>query len=255
MAFQRGEYRLAVSHFQGSALKGGALPRFYLGRLYLEGKGVARDERRGASLILSAARGDHPGAMALLGELLLSGRGLARDPEQALVWTRRAAEAGSPSAQYRLATLLLEGRGVAADHRQAGVWMRRAALNGVAAAQAGVLRAEFAGQEATVGEAMEVGGGVATAAASRAGGAGAGLYAQIASFRSRSGAESARAAAAVDYGPILDSHHVSLVEVTLAGEPWYRLQVGPHADVAGAKAWCGRFREHYAKGCFVTRRR
>ena len=81
-------FTYAASYF------GDADAQHELGRLYLEGEGVARDLVRAARWLTLAARKNHRGAQATLGDLLFRGEGTLRHAAQGLMWlelARRAA--------------------------------------------------------------------------------------------------------------------------------------------------------------------
>jgi TPR repeat protein len=81
-------FTYAASYF------GDADAQHELGRLYLEGEGVARDLMRAARWLTLAARKNHRGAQATLGDLLFRGEGTLRHVTRGLTWlelARRAA--------------------------------------------------------------------------------------------------------------------------------------------------------------------
>jgi TPR repeat protein len=71
--------------------------------LHLEGRGVARDERRAFELFLRSARAGHTDSKAYVGYALLVGRGTATDVDKARFWLGEAAEAGNVVALVHLA--------------------------------------------------------------------------------------------------------------------------------------------------------
>jgi TPR repeat protein len=105
-----------------------------LGRMLLDGTGVARDERAAFACFLCAAAGGDRDAQNMLGRCYENGWGTARDMTRAATHFRAAAEAGLDWAQYNLGHLLLDGTGVARDPYRAFVWYRRAAGQGHARA-------------------------------------------------------------------------------------------------------------------------
>ncbi len=83
---------------------------------------------------LAAEQGD-PGAQSNLGVMYLNGRGVPRDQTEAVRWYRLAADQGDARAQYNLGVLYGNGRGVPQDQTEAVRWFRLAADQGDADAQ------------------------------------------------------------------------------------------------------------------------
>src|SRR5690348_15189791 len=69
-----------------------------------------------------AAEQGHAEAQYSLGLLYINARGVARDDALAFKWTSRAARQGHSAAQNNLGALYYEGRGVAADVVEAHKW-------------------------------------------------------------------------------------------------------------------------------------
>jgi TPR repeat protein len=101
-----------------------------LGRLLLEGKGVAKDERAAFACFLCAAESGDIDARNMLGRCYENGWGTAADPSRAAEHYQIAAEAGYDWAQYNLGHLLLDGIGVPRDRSRAFNWYMRAAAQG-----------------------------------------------------------------------------------------------------------------------------
>ena len=79
--------------------------QYRLARLYLEGTGVARDERQAARWFNLAAEKGHHAAQALLGHLLLNGNGVPRQRAKGLMWLTLAREAADPVKDQWIADL------------------------------------------------------------------------------------------------------------------------------------------------------
>jgi TPR repeat protein len=101
-----------------------------LGRMLLEGQGVAKDQRAAFACFLCAAEAGDSDARNMLGRCYENGWGAPKDMTRAAENYRIAAEAGHAWAQYNLGHLLLDGIGVARIPDQAFVWYRRAAAQG-----------------------------------------------------------------------------------------------------------------------------
>jgi TPR repeat protein len=105
-----------------------------LGRLLLEGQGVAKDARAAFACFLCAAESGDIEARNMLGRCYENGWGTSKDFARAADHYRMAAEAGYDWAQYNLGHLLLDGIGVPRDRSQAFNWYMRAAAQGHARA-------------------------------------------------------------------------------------------------------------------------
>lgn len=78
---------------------------FELAQRYEIGESVHQDYRRALALYCEAARAGDPRAFYSLGWMYLNGRGVARDDASAAVWLRKAAKQGSAQAVNLLALL------------------------------------------------------------------------------------------------------------------------------------------------------
>ncbi|HEY8064201.1 MAG TPA: tetratricopeptide repeat protein [Methylosinus sp.] len=180
-AYQRGDYvaargeaekRLAANPKDAAALT-------LIGRLYLDGQGVAPDRAgamqwfrraadaggRDAAYFFGAAAltghdtpkdhglaraylekaQDHPAALELLGEAALENDGKEPDFARAIAYFRRAATLENSDAAYALALLYKNGRGVPADPAEAAIWLRKASEAGHTAAMVEFAIMEFNG--------------------------------------------------------------------------------------------------------------
>lgn len=117
------------------AAQGVAEAQLELGRIYLQGDGVARDAARAVHWIRRAADQGLADAQVRMGWLHDEGIGLPADAMQAAAWYRRAAEQGDAWGRNNLAAMHLVGNGVAADLPQALRLFHQAAGQGLAAAQ------------------------------------------------------------------------------------------------------------------------
>ncbi|MBF0626381.1 MAG: sel1 repeat family protein [Magnetococcales bacterium] len=98
-----------------------------LGALYLEGRGVPRDEAQAAHWFLQAARQGDVRSQHSLGTLLIRGQGIPLDAVEAFRWFSQAAHQGDPRSQFSLGALYLEGQGVDQDLVTAHMWLCLAA--------------------------------------------------------------------------------------------------------------------------------
>ena len=76
------------------------------------------------------AEGGNAEAQLDLGKAYVEGRGVKRDDASAAIWYRKAALQGNAEAQLRLGALYAEGHGVPSDDFQAYVWFSAAARGG-----------------------------------------------------------------------------------------------------------------------------
>jgi TPR repeat protein len=120
----------AAPWVEAAAACGIAEAQVRLGRMLLEGQGVAKDERAAYACFLCAADGGDREAHNMLGRCHENGWGVQQDFTRAAEHYRVAAEAGLDWAQYNLGHLLLDGTGVARDRDEAFAWYMRAAGQG-----------------------------------------------------------------------------------------------------------------------------
>ena len=145
-AYQAGDYTTALSELVPVAERGNVEAQAIVGRIYLDGKGVAKDRTLATKYLTAAARAGNPQAQCDLGEMYREGLGLPKDEAKALYWYRLAAEQGDNQAQYHAGLLLLDGRGGRKDVPQGLKLLTRAAENGnmTAALRLGDIYAEGA---------------------------------------------------------------------------------------------------------------
>lgn len=111
-------------------LKHRAQAKFNLAVRHMQGRGVAEDPAKAASLFREAAEHRIVGAMNNLGTLYEAGRGVAQNFTEAAKCYRADAELGDGNAQVNLGRLLLEGKGLARNVDEGLHWIRKAAENG-----------------------------------------------------------------------------------------------------------------------------
>jgi hypothetical protein len=101
-----------------------------LGRLLLEGDGVARDAEAAFACFQSAADSGDADGHNMLGRCFENGWGMAKNYARAAHHYRVASEAGLNWAHYNLGHMLLSGSGVARDRDAAFACYTKAAANG-----------------------------------------------------------------------------------------------------------------------------
>ena len=96
-----------------------------LGNLYMDGRGVAKDEVRGAALCKVGAEAGYADSQTDLGNDYLMGRGVPRDSAQARAWYEKAAAQNQRNALMTLGQIYWNGDGVTKDTaKAAGYWRR-----------------------------------------------------------------------------------------------------------------------------------
>jgi TPR repeat protein len=145
VAYDRGNYGLALRLWRPLAEQGDARAQSNLGVIYAKGLGVRQDNAAAANWYRKAAEQGNANAQSNLGVLYAEGRGVLRDDRAAAIWNRKAAEQGNARAQYNLGIMYFTGQGVSQDYAIAADWFCRAAEQGVAGA---AKKAQQARQEA-----------------------------------------------------------------------------------------------------------
>ncbi len=80
-------------------------------------------------LLPLAETADHGLSMYFLGMMYLQGRGGRQDAEEAGDWMLRAARQGVPQAQYKLGRMYMQGEGLTRDYEAAYAWLSTASLH------------------------------------------------------------------------------------------------------------------------------
>lgn len=129
-AWQRGDYKKAVSEWRGPAVAGDADAQFNLAQAYKLGRGVPVDLPQAEEWYRKAALQGHPQAEENYGLALFENN----KRMQAVEWLERAASRGEPRSQYVLGTMYFNGDAVAKDWVKAYALTVRAAAQGLAQA-------------------------------------------------------------------------------------------------------------------------
>lgn len=109
--------------FQNNALKGGIPDAEYsMGKAYLEGDGVPKNEDEGFRLIKKAADKGHGNAMNYYGRLFFTGSLVFPDPERAVAIWQKGADQGSVGCMYSLSAAYMLGKGCQKDLAKARYW-------------------------------------------------------------------------------------------------------------------------------------
>jgi TPR repeat protein len=118
----------AVSLFEKSAEHGDSFGMSGLGELYLKGDGVEKSQRVAIEWFNKALQLNDSEAQMQLGFMRLTGDGLPKDPKEGVRLLRASADQGNAAGMLVLAAVLDRGEGVVRDRLEAYVWARRAAV-------------------------------------------------------------------------------------------------------------------------------
>ena len=119
---------------EAAAACGIAEAQVRLGRMLIEGTGVAKDLHSALRWFLKAARGGNADAQNMAGRCFELGWGCDIDLPEACRWFAKSAAAGEAWGEYNYANMLFDGRGVAQDHVAAVALYERASRRGHARA-------------------------------------------------------------------------------------------------------------------------
>lgn len=125
----------SIAHLRAAAEHGDANAQFSLGRAYLMGQGVSKNQIAAFRWYRKAAEQGHASAESMLGTFYYSGEGVPKNLNEALRWFRKAAEQGDSFAEHGLGVLFAEGAGVPQNDVDAAKWYRKSAEHGNALGQ------------------------------------------------------------------------------------------------------------------------
>jgi len=120
----------AAKWIEAAAACGITQAQVRLGRMLLDGNGVAKDESAAFGFFQQAAEAGDADAQNMLGRCYENGWGIGQDMPLAAVWYAKAVDGGLAWAQYNLGHLLLDGTGVPQDRDAAFTLYMRAAVQG-----------------------------------------------------------------------------------------------------------------------------
>jgi TPR repeat protein len=133
-ALLAGDPAHALAWVRSAAQCGVQAAQLRLGRMLLEGQGLARNEFSAFRWFKCAASRGDPEALNMLGRCHENGWGVPVDLQLAANHYKSSADAGHDWGQYNLGNLYFDGRGVTRDLRQAFCWYLRSASQGHARA-------------------------------------------------------------------------------------------------------------------------
>lgn len=126
-AYDNGDYETAGGIWQNWAEQGNADAQFYLGVLYENGYGVAKNDKEAVKWYRKAAEQGDTAAQYNLGLMYQNGSGVNQSDKEAAKWYRKAAEQGDADAQMNLGSMYRYGNGVTQSNKEAVKWYRKAA--------------------------------------------------------------------------------------------------------------------------------
>jgi TPR repeat protein len=133
-AYHAKDYAKAAELWRPLAEGGNATAQYFLGTLFAEGWGVARNDATAFMWFQKAAEAGNAAAQYNVGASYAAGNGVAKSYADAAKWFRRAADQGMPFAQLNLGLLYAAGNGVARDNVEALKWLELA-LQGLPAGE------------------------------------------------------------------------------------------------------------------------
>jgi uncharacterized protein len=120
----------SLARVRRAAEGGDVTAQFYLGDMYFNGNGVAKDQSEALKWIKKASDLKYAKAQMYLGWLYENGTGVPQDYAAAAKYYRLAAEQGNGRAQNNLGHFYQAGLGVPQDSAEAVKWYRQAAEQG-----------------------------------------------------------------------------------------------------------------------------
>ena len=125
--YAKKDYRSAMSWYEYAANEGHTLSQYYLGFMYENGLGVAKDCYEAAKWYLKATDGGEARAARHLAFMYYEGDGLTQNYDNAFKFFSKAAELGDAHSQYCLGCMYYLGKSVSVDKSKAQIWFDYAA--------------------------------------------------------------------------------------------------------------------------------
>ncbi len=137
VAYERHDFTTAFRELSDPATRNAPDSQFYLGRMYLFGQGVAKDQDKGVALLEQAAAGDVLDAVVMLAQAYDFGMGVPKDKAKSLRYWEQAAELGLIKAQVEMGLRYESGEMTGEnDYGTAAKWYRAAVAANDAAGMA-----------------------------------------------------------------------------------------------------------------------
>jgi len=139
-AYEQKDYVAALKEFRPMAEQGNADAQLYLGKMYMLGQGVLKDQNEAVKWFKASAEQGNADAQFFLGSYYLLPH---TDVAEGVKWLRLSAEQGQQDAQLLLGKTYLQGdKDLPRDPVQAEMWLRLAAKNNLDFYQTELLSAE-----------------------------------------------------------------------------------------------------------------
>lgn len=125
---EKQDYKKALEIFEQNQEDGEAL--YYLGKAYLYGMGVEKDEKKAFEYAQKSADKNNPSGLNLLGVMYQYGEGVEKDELQALMYYKQAANLGNTKAMANIGICYYKSNVIKADFNVAKEWFLKAIENG-----------------------------------------------------------------------------------------------------------------------------
>ena len=129
-------YSEAAKWYKKASAQGSAEAQLSLGYLYIQGKGVAKNDAEAFKLFKQAALQGVDKAQYNVGLCYKGGDGVEKNTKEAFNWFLKAAQKGLPDAQFEVAIAYLMGNGVAENETEGWKWFEKALEGGSEKARA-----------------------------------------------------------------------------------------------------------------------
>ena len=134
-AYEKGDYKTAIKHFDLLANNGSANAQFYIGKMYEKGISFKKNDYWAHHWINKAAQLGLSEAQYTLGYMYRNGAGVVKDSKQTVKWFNKAAKNGHAKAQFNLGAMYINGDTVDKSLKDAKYWIGLANKNGYERAQ------------------------------------------------------------------------------------------------------------------------
>lgn len=128
-----------------AAEAGNTLSMTRVGNDYIDGRGVAKDQKTGVSWYRRAIALGSPAGMNGLAGAYQNGWGVPQDIDKAVSWYQKAADGGHPQASFMVGISYLTGQGHTADPQKAADYIYAALRKGYRQARSALLNTQNPG--------------------------------------------------------------------------------------------------------------
>ena len=126
LAYRQRDFGTALPWFRAAGEQGDAEAQNYVGWIYTNGLGSARNLMEGARWYRRSAEKGNPIGENYLGWMYQHGDGVKKDGPMAVEWYTKAAERGHKNSMTRLAAMYEVGDGIPKDKAKAEEWREQA---------------------------------------------------------------------------------------------------------------------------------